>query len=231
MRIADRIVLMRIGRIVQQGARRISTCGPRTSSRRASSATSTRSRVWCATGQVCDPGRRCSGAASCRRARRVVVHPAAGSSPEAVGLLPSRTRDLSPRSSARSTWSTIAVQGSDRPLQARVRDLARAHDGQDVGIEIDRERGPCFRRVRPLGWRRASISNTAPVEAQEECHGWRKYLALDRRRTDRDAAVRTRQDLRDDGRRRQGHQGVQEGHGGGGRSRTTTPTSAGRADE
>ena len=76
----------------------------------------------------------------------------------------------------------------------------------------------CVRAARSLG----SPRNPQPDVASRSrflgapaggCHGQHEYLALGHRRGHRDAALRTRQGLGPDGRRRQGHQGLQEGHG------------------
>jgi iron(III) transport system ATP-binding protein len=136
MRIADRIALMRSGMIVQQGTAEDIYLRP---------SDLFAARFFCDFNEV-------EGVVSNRQVTTPVgifpaPHLSEGASaivcirPQGVRVKPSGFcvpgRVISRRFLGEVDLVHVAVQGLERPLQARVRDLARAHDGQDVGIEID----------------------------------------------------------------------------------------------
>jgi iron(III) transport system ATP-binding protein len=136
MRIADRIVLMRRGRIIQQGS-------TEDLYRRPSNLFA--ARFFCdfneVTGKVlggrvaCPVGTfqarhldEASEAVVCIRPQGIRLRPAGF-------CLPGRL--LSRRFLGEVELVQVALPGIDRPLQARVRDPVSARPGQDVGIDID----------------------------------------------------------------------------------------------
>jgi iron(III) transport system ATP-binding protein len=136
MRIADRIVLMRSGMLVQQGTAEDIYLRP---------SDLFAARFFCDFNEV-------EGVVSNRQVSTPVglfpsPHLPEGAQaivcirPQGVRVKPSGFcvpgRVLSRRFLGEVDLVHVAVQGLERPLQARVRDLARAHHGQDVGIEID----------------------------------------------------------------------------------------------
>jgi iron(III) transport system ATP-binding protein len=136
MRIADRIVLMRSGEIVQQGTAEEIYLRP---------SDLFAARFFCDFNEV-------EGVVQHRQVSTPVgifpcPHLAEGVNaivcirPQGVRLKPAGFcipgRVVSRRFLGEVDLTHVAVQGLDRPLQARVRDVARVDAGQDVGIEID----------------------------------------------------------------------------------------------
>jgi len=148
MMIADRIVLMRLGRIVQQGSAEDLYRRP---------ADLFAARFFCdfnevegtvQRGQVATPlglfpapnlpeG---THAIVCIRPHGVRLKPAGF-------CLPGRV--VSCRFLGEVNLVHVAVQGLDRPVQARVRDHARAEAGQDVGVDIDQHEVLVFPASHP----------------------------------------------------------------------------------
>ena len=154
MRIADRIVLMRAGRIVQQGTAEELYRRP---------ADLFAARFFCDFNEVEGVVRNgqvstavgvfpAPGPAGRRGGRR--LHPAAGRARSGRRASACPGGCVSRRFLGEVDLVQVAVQGLDRPLQARVRDGAGASAGQDVGRRDRPERSPCFRRVPSLGWPR-----------------------------------------------------------------------------
>ncbi|WP_210487788.1 ABC transporter ATP-binding protein [Microvirga antarctica] len=135
MRIADRIVLMRAGRIIQQGPSEELYSAP---------ANLFAARFFCDFNEI--PGEVKNGRVSCP----VGVFPAPGlpDGPAVVCIRPQGLRlkpagfclpgrVVSRRFLGEVDLVHIDVQGVDRPLQGRIRDSAGVREGQDVGIEIN----------------------------------------------------------------------------------------------
>jgi iron(III) transport system ATP-binding protein len=135
MRIADRIVLMRAGTIVQQGSSEDIYRNP---------ANLFAARFFCDFNEIRGEVR--SGQASCP----VGIFPAPGIAdgpaiicvrPQGLRLKPAGFclpgRVVSRRFLGEVDLVHIDVEGVDRPLQARVHDPVRLKEGQDIGIEID----------------------------------------------------------------------------------------------
>ena len=154
MRIADRIVLMRAGRIMQAGhGRGDSTAARPTSSRRASSATSTRSRASAAAGG----SRRRSGSFAAPqvagRRRRHRLHPAAGRAAQAPPASACRAACCRGASSARSSSSRSRSRASTARCRRGCAGRRCVNAGEDVGVEIDPDEVLVFAAGQPLGWR------------------------------------------------------------------------------
>jgi iron(III) transport system ATP-binding protein len=135
MRIADRIVLMRAGRIIQQGPSEELYSAP---------ANLFVARFFCDFNEV--PGEVRNGRVSCP----VGVFPAPGIPdgpavvcirPQGLKLKPAGFclpgRIVSRRFLGEVDLVYIDVQGIERPLQGRIHDSVGIKEGQDVGIEID----------------------------------------------------------------------------------------------
>ena len=171
MRIADRIVLMRAGRIIQQGAAEELYRRP---------ADLFAARFFCdfnevegvgRSGQVLTPVGVFAGAAARGRRRRRRLHPAAGPEAEARRASACRAGWCRAASSARSISSISTCRASTgrcrRGFTSRLVTTARTS-----GVEIDPNDVLVF-AASPLGWRQKS-SNTAPGQGRRRnCHGWR----------------------------------------------------------
>ena len=137
MRIADRIVLMRSGRIVQQGTAEDIYLRP---------ADLFAARFFCDFNEV--EGTVRNGQVS----TPIGVFPAVGFAddakvivcvrPQGVRLKPAGFclpgRAVSRRFLGEVDLVHVAVDGLDRPLQARIRGGGKVNEGQDVGVDIDR---------------------------------------------------------------------------------------------
>jgi iron(III) transport system ATP-binding protein len=135
MRIADRIVLMRSGAIIQQGLSEDIYRRP---------ANLFAARFFCDFNEI--KGSVSNGQASCPVGIFAAPHLADGPAivcvrPQGIRLKPSGFclpgRVVSRRFLGEVDLVHIDVQGVDRPLQARVPDSVGAKVGNDVGIEID----------------------------------------------------------------------------------------------
>jgi iron(III) transport system ATP-binding protein len=148
MRIADRIVLMRSGAIVQEGTAEEIYLRP---------SDLFSARFFCDFNEV-------EGVVRHRQVSTPVgifpcPHLAEGETaivcirPQGVRMKPSGFcipgRVVSRRFLGEVDLVHVAVQGLERPLQARVRDVARAEAGHDVGIEIDENEVLVFAASRP----------------------------------------------------------------------------------
>jgi iron(III) transport system ATP-binding protein len=148
MRIADRIVLMRSGAVVQQGTAEEIYLQP---------SNLFAARFFCDFNEV-------EGKAAHRQISTPVgIFPAPHLSegdqaivcirPQGVRLKPAGFcipgRVISRRFLGEVDLVHVAVQGLERPLQARVRDTARVEPGQDVGIEIDEHEVLVFAASHP----------------------------------------------------------------------------------
>jgi iron(III) transport system ATP-binding protein len=148
MRIADRIVLMRSGTIVQQGSAEDIYLRP---------SDLFAARFFCDFNEVegVVSNRQISTPVGIFRAPHLPegAHAIVCIRPQGVRVKPSGFclpgRVISRRFLGEVDLVHVAVQGLDRPLQARVRDLARAYDGQDVGIEIDENEVLVFAASHP----------------------------------------------------------------------------------
>ena len=125
MKIADRIVLMRAGRIVQEGTAEEIYRRP---------VDIFAARFFCdfnevegvsRGGRVDTPVGLFPAPGPAGRSERGRLHPAAGRQARRRRLLPARAACSRGASSARSISSQVAVQGLENPLQARVRDRFR----------------------------------------------------------------------------------------------------------
>jgi iron(III) transport system ATP-binding protein len=135
MRIADRIVLMRSGAIIQQGLSEEIYRRP---------ANLFAARFFCDFNEI--KGEVRNGRASCPVGIFPAPHLSDGPAvicvrPQGVRLKPAgfclAGRVVSRRFLGEVDLVHIDVEGVDRPLQARVHDLVGAKEGQDIGIEID----------------------------------------------------------------------------------------------
>ncbi|MBF9232379.1 ABC transporter ATP-binding protein [Microvirga alba] len=135
MRIADRIVLMRAGRIIQQGRSEDIYRNP---------ANLFAARFFCDFNEIKGTVR--NGQVSCPVGIFAAPHLKDGPAvvcirPQGLRLKPSGFclpgRVVSRRFLGEVELVHIGVQGVDRPLQARVHDPVGVKEGQDVGIEID----------------------------------------------------------------------------------------------
>ena len=152
MRIADRIVLMRSGRVVQAGTAEELYRRPADLFAARFLCDFNEIEGVCRGGQVSTPVGDLSRAAAWPEGEDAVVCVR----PQGVRLeppgfcLPGRVR--SRRFLGEVDLVHVAVQGVDRPLQARVRDGYRAEPGQDVGVDIDSREVLVFslRAVEPL---------------------------------------------------------------------------------
>jgi iron(III) transport system ATP-binding protein len=148
MRIADRIVLMRSGAVVQQGTAEDIYLRP---------SNLFAARFFCDFNEV-------EGRVAHRQVSTPVgIFPAPNLSegdqaivcirPQGVRLKPAGFcipgRVLSRRFLGEVDLVHVAVQGLERPLQARVRAVARVEPGQDVGIEIDEHEVLVFAASHP----------------------------------------------------------------------------------
>jgi iron(III) transport system ATP-binding protein len=148
MRIANRIVLMRSGIIVQQGTAEELYSNP---------ADLFAARFFCDFNEI-------EGVVQNTRVSTPVgvfaaPHLAEGETavvcirPQGVRLKPSGlslfSRVVSRRFLGEVDLVHVAVQGLDRPLQARVRDVPRTEPGQDAGVEIDAHEVLVFAAAHP----------------------------------------------------------------------------------
>ena len=160
MRIADRIVLMRAGRIVQAGSGRRSLPAAGRPRGRAVLLRFQRGRGPCAAAG----GRRRRSGSSPRRACRtapavVCVRPQAIRLRAAGFCLPGRV--LSRRFLGEVDLLEIAVQGLDAPLRARLRGSPQAREGAGRRHRHRSGRGSCFCRTGRLGSRQIYRSGRA----------------------------------------------------------------------
>jgi iron(III) transport system ATP-binding protein len=135
MRIADRIVLMRSGRIIQQGESEEIYRQP---------ANLFAARFFCDFNEI--PGTVRNGRVSCPVGVFPAPHLEDGPAvvcvrPQGLKLRPEGFclpgRVVSRRFLGEVDLVHLDVQGIDRPLQARIHDPGRVKEGQDVGIEVD----------------------------------------------------------------------------------------------
>ncbi len=161
MMIADRIVLMRSGQIVQQGSAEEIYTRP---------VDLFAARFFCdfnevegviEGGQVSTPVGVFAGPASCRGRERDRVHPAAGCPPAPARRSACRAGSSRGASSARWISSTSPCRGSTGRCRPASRGPAGLQAGQDVGRRYRPARSPCFRRVSSLGWPRVDETSRA----------------------------------------------------------------------
>ena len=129
MRIADRIVLMRAGRIMQAGHGRGDLPPPGRPLRGALLLRLQRGRGRGPRRAGRDAGRALSRRRRWRTGRRNRLHPAAGGAAQARRLLPAGARAVAPLP-RRGRSCPGRRPGLDRPLQARVRGPACVNDGR-----------------------------------------------------------------------------------------------------
>jgi iron(III) transport system ATP-binding protein len=148
MRIADRIVLMRSGTIVQQGTaeeiylRPVDLFAARFfCDFNEAEGNVLGGRVTTPVGVFAAPGLRDgTNAIVCIRPQGIRLRPAGSGMPGRV---------ISRRFLGEVDLVHVAVQGLDRPLQARVRDGVRADEGQDVGVGVDENEVLVFAASHP----------------------------------------------------------------------------------
>jgi iron(III) transport system ATP-binding protein len=136
MRIADRIVLMRSGRIIQAGTAEELYRRPADLFAARFLCDFNEIEGVCRGGQISTPVGLFPRAGFGRWGGRGGLHPAARRAPAPSGFCLAG-RVLSRRFLGEVDLVHVAVQGLDRPLQARVRDGYRAEPGGDVGVDID----------------------------------------------------------------------------------------------
>ena len=218
MRIADRIALMRAGRLVQAGAPEELYRAPadlfaarffcelnEVARRRARAGASTTP-----VGRFAAPGLP-DGAAAIVCIRPQGVQPDARRLRHPGRVLAAR-RFLGEVDCSRSR-----SRASTAPAGARPRAASSLTAGERGRPRHRSGRSPCFCRGRTPRFAPSTVGARGDAASGRGVGGfamggmsiWHWIIVG----IDRDAAVRARQDFRADGRRRQGHQGLQEGHG------------------
>ena len=220
MRMADRIALMRAGRLVQVGQRRRALPTARRPVRGALLLRDERGRGPRAHRPDRDAGWHGSPQPGIEDGPGRRLHPAAGPAAAAAGhCMPARViRRLFPRRGRSRRIDHPRRRASTQGAATRPPRLSGRRRG----------RRSTSSRAKSLFLPRRPHSFGASTGRERRCrcdsasgtrayggfrHGWHEHLALGDRRYHRDAAVRARQGFRADGRRRQGHQILQEGPG------------------